>query len=254
MALVGLLREDDAIYEEAYFKQVTALQDWCQMKFFILLVVLTVCTARPQDLSGKMFTFPQETNTAHVKLITSMEDFRAVSVCFRSFTDLRRGHSLFSLATPSAYNDFLIFKLPKEDEITLYARNSNVDFRGQNYKLNTWHSVCSTWNATSGLGRLWLDGEPSSRKYMNSGSNIRGRAIITLGQEQDSHGGAFDAQQSFVGMMSDVHMWDYVLSPCEIQRFMVKMNFTPGNVLNWSALQFQTVGRVLLENKQINYC
>ncbi|KAJ8346335.1 hypothetical protein AAFF_G00212090 [Aldrovandia affinis] len=25
-----LLREDDAIYEEAYFKQVTALQDWCR--------------------------------------------------------------------------------------------------------------------------------------------------------------------------------------------------------------------------------
>ena len=30
MALVGLLREDDATHEEAYFKQVTALQDWCQ--------------------------------------------------------------------------------------------------------------------------------------------------------------------------------------------------------------------------------
>ncbi|KAM4600516.1 C-reactive protein-like [Polymixia lowei] len=217
-----------------------------------LLLIAVVALTGAADLSGKMFTFPQETNTAHVKLITSRQNFRAVSVCFRSFTDLRRGYSLFSLATPSAYNDFLIFKQPKEDEIQLIARNSNADFRGQNYKLNTWHSVCSTWDATSGLGQLWLDGQPSSRKYMKSGSNIRGRAIIILGQEQDSHGGAFDAQQSFVGMISDVHMWDHVLSPREIQRFMDDLNFTPGNVLNWSALQFQTVGRVLLENKQTN--
>ncbi|KAM4601400.1 C-reactive protein-like [Polymixia lowei] len=219
------------------------------MKFFVLLVVLTVCTATPQDLSGKMFTFPQETNTAHVKLNTSMEDFGAVSVCLRSFTDLSRNHILFSLATPSSANDFLIFKSSKDNQIEMYVKNTNAGFRGQEYKLNTWHSVCSTWEATSGLGQLWLDGKPTSRKFIKSGSNIRGPTIITLGQEQDSHGGGFDAQQSFVGMISDVHMWDYVLSPCEIQRFLDELNFTPGNVLNWRALQFQTEGRVLLENK-----
>lgn len=36
-------------------------------------------------------------------------------------------------------------------------------------------------------------------------------------QEQDSHGGGFHINQCFVGMMSDVRMWNYVLSPCEIQ-------------------------------------
>ena len=69
-------------------------------------------------------------------------------------------------------------------------------------------------------------------------------------QEQDSFGGKFDSSQSFVGMQSDVHMWNYVLSPCEIQRFMDDVNFSPGNVLNWRALDFETVGKVVLEEIQ----
>ena len=69
-------------------------------------------------------------------------------------------------------------------------------------------------------------------------------------QEQDSHGGGFDLKQSFVGMMSDVHMWDYILSPCEIQKYVDELNFTPGNVLNWSAMELQITDRVLIEDKQ----
>lgn len=69
-------------------------------------------------------------------------------------------------------------------------------------------------------------------------------------QEQDSHGGGFDAQQTFIGMITDVHMWDFVLSPCEIQRFVDDLNFTPGSVINWRALQYETIGKVVVEDKQ----
>ncbi|KAK5608442.1 hypothetical protein CRENBAI_025371 [Crenichthys baileyi] len=185
-----------------------------------------------------------------------------------------------------------------------------TNFEGLDLKLNKWHSICATWDSTSGVVQLWLDGEPSNRKFASSGSNINGPIIVALGQDQDTHGGGFDAKQSFVGMMSDVHMWDYklssyggfaslddvdnlccksprfftdlskaysllslattisdynfliykeeqdsygggfdsqqsfvgmmsyihlwdyVLSPCEIQRYVDNLNFTPGNVLN----------------------
>jgi len=50
-------------------------------------------------------------------------------------------------------------------------------------------------------------------------------------------------------MMCDVHMWDYALSPCEIQSYVDELNFTPGNVLNWRALEYQIFGKVLLENR-----
>ncbi|XP_008304191.1 C-reactive protein-like, partial [Stegastes partitus] len=218
------------------------------MVLLLLLAVLTACSAIPQDLSNKVFTFPQESNTAHVRLTTSRQNLRAVTVCLRSFTDLKRDYSLFSLATPSVFNDFLIFKKAARDEFHLYARDKLASVFGQDYKLNTWHSVCSTWDATSGLIQLWLDGKPSSRKFVSSGSNINGPIIMVLGQEQDSHGGGFVIEQSFVGMLSNVHMWDYTLLPCEIKSYAEQLNFTPGNVLNWEALDFQIKGRVLIED------
>uniref|UniRef100_UPI0037E944A4 C-reactive protein-like n=1 Tax=Semicossyphus pulcher TaxID=241346 RepID=UPI0037E944A4 len=220
------------------------------MAWFLLLVMLTVCAAASQDLSGKMFTFPQETNTAHVRMSTSREDLRAVSVCLRTFTDQSRDHALFSLATPSKTNDFLIYRGVANNEIHMLVRNNFIAFKGLDFKPNTWHSICSTWDSVSGLVQVWLDGKPSSRRYITSGSSINGPIVIVFGQDQDTHGGGFDIKQSFVGMMSDVHMWNYILSPCQIQSYTQELYFTAGNVLNWRALSFQTNGRVLIENKQ----
>uniref|UniRef100_A0A3Q1EFH0 Pentraxin family member n=1 Tax=Acanthochromis polyacanthus TaxID=80966 RepID=A0A3Q1EFH0_9TELE len=215
-----------------------------------VLLLLICFSISFKDLSNKMFTFPRQTNTAHVRLTTSRQNLGAVTVCLRSFTDLKRSHSLFSLATPSADNDFTIFKGAASDEYLLFAKNSIAVFFGQDYKLNTWQSVCSTWDAVSGVMQLWLDGKPSSRKFASSGSNISGPILIVVGQEQGIYGGDFKSDKSFVGMMSDVHMWDYVISPDEILKYSKRQTFTSGNVLNWSALEFQILGKVLLEDQQ----
>lgn len=75
--------------------------------------------------------------------------------------------------------------------------------------------------------------------------------VLSL-QEQDDHGGGFDINQSLVGMMSDVHIWDYVLSPCEIQKYMDYLSFTPGNVINWAGVDHQVFDRVIIEKKQMS--
>ncbi|XP_061582282.1 C-reactive protein-like [Cololabis saira] len=222
-----------------------------KMRCFLLLAMLVVCASALEDLSGKMFTFPAETNFNHVKLITTKQNFGTVTVCHRSITDLKRDHSLFSLATPSSANDFLIFWDEGKQEVAPHIRNKRVGFGGFDYKPNTWHSICSTWDSKSGVVQVWVDGQPSIRRFISSGSNISGQPSIILGQEQDSHGSRFDTTQSFVGMMSDVHMWDYTLSSCEIQNYMNSQSFTPGNVLNWRALDYKIVGNVLRENKDI---
>ena len=100
---------------------------------------------------------------------------------YRSFTDLQREHSLFSLSTPSADNDFLIVKKAADGVIDILAKQNGKLFGGQNYKLNAWLSICSTWDAASGLVQVWIDGKPSSRKFTRSG-NINGPIIIVLGQ------------------------------------------------------------------------
>ncbi|XP_020504193.2 C-reactive protein [Labrus bergylta] len=221
------------------------------MKFLLLALMLTSCSASPQDLSGKMFTFPLKTNSAYVRPTSSVRDLIAFTVCHRTFTDLKRDHALFSLATPNNPNAILVFWHSSVQEMEATVMDHPLKLVGLDYKLNMWHSICTTWDSTSGLLQLWFDGKPLSRKFATSGSSIRGSLIIILGQEQDSHGGGFDINQSFVGMMSDVHMWDYTLSACEIHNYMDDLNFTPGNVLNWMALEFQIFGRVIVEKDEM---
>ncbi|XP_037532904.1 C-reactive protein-like [Nematolebias whitei] len=223
------------------------------MKLLLVLVMLTASAAKYQDLSGKMFTFPLETNTAHVRLNPSSQNFEAVTVCYRFFTDIKRDHSLFSLATPLHYNELLVYWDGINKVIDFAIKNKEVFFSELDYKTNIWHSICTTWDSESGLVQLWFDGQPFTRKYVNSGATIAGPVIIIIGQEQDSYGGDFDVKQSFTGMMSDVHMWNYTLYPCDIQNYVDGLNFTPGNVLNWRALDFQIVDKVLIEHK-ITHC
>uniref|UniRef100_A0A3P9IFA1 Pentraxin family member n=1 Tax=Oryzias latipes TaxID=8090 RepID=A0A3P9IFA1_ORYLA len=208
------------------------------------------CFVLLSDLSGKIFTFPQPTNTAHVRLNPIKQSYKAVTVCHRSVTDLKRSHVLFSLSTPTNDNGFLIYWQNENQEIRPHVRDARVEYGGWDYKPNMWHSICTTWDSVTGLVQIWFDGKPSIRKYMISGA-ITETATLLLGQEQDSPGGGFDINESFVGMMSDVHMWDYILSPCEIQNYMDKGSFTPGNVLNWKALDFQIIGNVLIENQAV---
>ncbi|KAJ0061268.1 hypothetical protein NL108_014375, partial [Boleophthalmus pectinirostris] len=200
------------------------------------------------DLSGKVFIFPEETETAHVRLTVGQSSFSTITVCHRTFTDLTRSHAFFSLATPSNQNEFLTFWNGDQKKIMPH-HNSPVSYT-VDYTPNVWHSMCTTWDSSTGLVQLWFNGRLLSKKYI-SDSWINGLPIVILGQEQDSYGGGFDIRQSFTGMISDVHMWDYELSSCEIQSYVNDQNYTPGNIINWRALDFQITGRVLVEYKQV---
>uniref|UniRef100_A0AAV2MGX8 Pentraxin (PTX) domain-containing protein n=1 Tax=Knipowitschia caucasica TaxID=637954 RepID=A0AAV2MGX8_KNICA len=122
-----------------------------KMKFLVCLVMLICNALAISDLSGKMFVFPVETDTDHVKITPSQSSLHALTVCHRSFTDLTRSHTMFSMATPSNANAF----------ITLIRRVLNL------------------------MSLLWLNGQPLTKKYINQ-SPINGNLIVVLGQEQDS--------------------------------------------------------------------
>ncbi|XP_041921074.1 C-reactive protein-like isoform X2 [Alosa sapidissima] len=200
-----------------------------------------------------MFTFPVESNVARVRLLPSGNNFTSVTVCLRFLTDLTRAYSLFSMASTANNNEFLIFKTPNKGRFDVVTRGKFSRFNGLPDDPNTWYSICSTWDSNSGLAQVWINRNPSTRKVGFKG-NLDGELSIVLGQEQDAVDGGFDAAQSFVGMITDVHMWDYALSACEIQRFASDLNFTPGDVINWRALDFNIVGDVVIEDSQINGC
>lgn len=206
----------------------------------------------PKDLLDKAFTFPQETSSDHVRLELDQEEFKALTVCQRFYTDLKRNHSLFSLATPNHRYAFLTYIYKKEQRLEVYVRGHVAKFEDVNCASNRWHSICTTWDVNSGMVRVWLNGEYLTPQSITD-KPLTGKAIITLGQEQEYHGGGFKSEHSFRGMITDVHMWDYKLSDHEIEKYMKNKKYTPGNVLNWTALDYEIKGNVLVEEKP-NIC
>ncbi|XP_027034716.2 serum amyloid P-component-like [Tachysurus fulvidraco] len=218
-------------------------------RLVVLLSLFLLAATEKQDLLGKMLTFPVESKRHHVILSPLLDEtnFTCITVCLRAFSDLSRGQTLFSLALPESDNAFVIYK-PKREVYRLHVGEPSVDFWGLEDELNVWNSVCATWDGKTGLSQMWVNGKPSTRKGFSRLGSLSGTPKIILGQDQDSYGGGFDISQSFVGMLTDVHMWNSVLSPSEISQYMHDRWYQSGNVLNWDSLEFSKIGYVITES------
>ena len=65
-----------------------------------------------------------------------------------------------------------------------------------------------------------------------------------LGQEQDKVGGSFDANQSFIGEMTSVNIWDHVKTEQEIMRMSKSCQAGVGNVFQWRDFKRHVKGSV----------
>ncbi|XP_067092941.1 serum amyloid P-component-like isoform X2 [Osmerus mordax] len=225
------------------------------MEKLVFLVTLMVCCSEgSEDLFEDMFTFPGESNTTHVTVNpeSTQTSINMTTVCLRFFTDACRGSSLFSLASPAQDNSLVLWR-DEHDVYHVYVNDSCVTFPGLKGVLNQWNSLCATWETTTGLAQVWLNSKPSPRKSVSPGYSITGIPSIILGQEQDSYGGSFEAAQSFVGSLTDVYMWDSVLSPKEIQYYMTGILVRPGNVVDWRQMEFTSTGAVVEETSVLGF-
>lgn len=226
-----------------------------QLVCVLLCLMLGTSAAAPQDLSGKRFTFPLETDTDHVSVKLNRTELGALSVCMRVFSDLLRPHGLFLLTahySNHTKNNFLITNHSDSAQYSFHYSYGTPFFNHQgNYIINMWQIVCSTWDATTGLAQLWIDGKYLSRKFL-SDITMTGPMSVILGQSSDPANrepppfGRKNRDTSFVGMLSDLHVWDYVLDPLEVRNY-GRFTSSAGNVLNWRQLDFEIHGRILLE-------
>ncbi|XP_041430345.1 mucosal pentraxin-like [Xenopus laevis] len=209
----------------------------------VILILLTASGILTQkDMDGKVFLMPRETSTSYVRLYPMRNGPIAnLTVCLKCHTDLARTYTLFSLATSSKYNDFLMFHYT--NRFSIYVGNQQLFFNiPSTVELR---SICVSWGSLSGEVVLWINGNPYPRKMFMKGYRVGANPIIIIGQEQDNYGGGFDASQSFVGEISDVHMWDRVLSSQDLMDVLYNSNIS-GNVINWQNLTYETKGEVLV--------
>lgn len=199
------------------------------------------------DLDEKVFVFPTPSANSYVLLKPRLpERLHQFTVCLRFYTDLTREFALLSCASKKQHNEILLIKhSPTEYHIYVGGNQLSYTVPGNTVHGRYWESMCTTWNSTTGIVQLWVDGLALPRKGLSKGYVLKTELVLMLGQDQDSYGGSLDQQQSFVGEMADVYLWDTVLPPEQLRR-MKKVN-APTSLVNWTALDFEIRGYVVLE-------
>uniref|UniRef100_M3ZHP6 Sushi, von Willebrand factor type A, EGF and pentraxin domain containing 1 n=1 Tax=Xiphophorus maculatus TaxID=8083 RepID=M3ZHP6_XIPMA len=111
-----------------------------------------------------------------------------------------------------------------------------------------WYHIGVSWRSWDGDWRVYINGKPSDGgKGLSVGTTIPGGALV-LGQDQDQRGEGFNPVESFVGSISQLNIWDRVLTPQQIK---VLASSCPashvthrGNVLAWPDFLSGVAGRV----------
>ncbi|XP_048360045.1 LOW QUALITY PROTEIN: serum amyloid P-component-like [Sphaerodactylus townsendi] len=199
------------------------------------------------DLDEKVFVFPKPSSNSYVQLKPHLpEPLRQFTVCLSFYTDLPREFALLSCASRNRDNEILLLKhSPTVYNIYVGGNNHSYIVTGNTDRGYHWENVCVAWSLTTGIVQLFLDGMALPRKGLSKDYAITTDLVMMLGQDQDSYGGSLAKPQSFVGEITDVYMWDSVLPPQELRRIWRKT--VPAPVLNWTALNFEIKGYVVLE-------
>ncbi|CAB4013113.1 Hypothetical predicted protein, partial [Paramuricea clavata] len=79
------------------------------------------------------------------------------------------------------------------------------------------HHLCVTWQSSNGNFNVYVNGTVAFSTTAMNGKVLPGGGSWVIGQDQDSVGGGFDANQAFGGEISEVHVWNRALSPAEIE-------------------------------------
>ncbi|KAL7978219.1 hypothetical protein Chor_014758 [Crotalus horridus] len=213
--------------------------------FFLVLACLLGSFGQ-QDLQNKVFVFPAPSDTAAVHLhVSNKQPLTKLTVCLKHYTVLSRAYGLFSYATQSSDNDFLIYK-SQADQYSIYVGGSAVNFKVPLKEKPSWDHICVSWNSSNGLVQFWFNGKPFPRQGVQKGYSISPEASIVLGQDQDSFGGGFESVQSFVGEITEVKMWPWALNLAEIR--MVRNNLElHGPLIYWRMVNYTIKNEVFLE-------
>ncbi|KAI8481571.1 hypothetical protein Bbelb_406710 [Branchiostoma belcheri] len=181
-------------------------------------------------------------------------DLTSFTLCvhMRSNMDSSNEISLVSYAVSENDNELLLV-LKGGFQLFLRSRYHYIQMADPPVLDGEWHTICTTWSSSDGAWQLYADGVlTASGSEFNVGGRVRTGGTWILGQDQDEVGGGFQEQQSFIGELSEVNLWDRVLSPAEIA---ADCSYH-GNVIDWDTTNIAVFGQASKAEYQcaMNHC
>ncbi|MTJ47294.1 LamG-like jellyroll fold domain-containing protein [Dolichospermum sp. UHCC 0259] len=121
---------------------------------------------------------------------------------------------LFSYAVTGEDNELLLFE-NTDGKIRFDIGGQRID-TGITIADEAWHHWTVTWRSSDGQVLLYRDGEQVFSGTLKKGYQIKSGGSLVLGQEQDSVGGGFQANQTYTGLIKEVRVWNTIRSAEEI--------------------------------------
>ncbi|XP_037392842.1 pentraxin fusion protein-like [Pygocentrus nattereri] len=224
----------------------------------LLGVLLTLTAVCEGGVNSKGLLFPNTSANSYVKL-TPLKPLNldAFTLCMRLSVDpnvvskVERETILFAYRTQD-HDELNLWQ--EKGNISLYLRSSSEGAFYAVPLLSIFRTdLCVTWESSTGLTAFWVDGRRSTLQVYRQNHKVQSGGAVILGQDPDSFVGKFEINQSFVGEISDVNMWDYVLMDDQIRNFSDRVWLGPEpNVLNWDTIKYEVNGNVLVVPEKYN--
>ncbi|XP_061115098.1 carbonic anhydrase 6-like [Conger conger] len=198
----------------------------------------------PRVISPLVLHFTERTMESYVKVHQGPSmALRSFTVCMHIRTQPGAVHTVLSYSTAGHDNELTV---TVGYEVGLWIGNEFVNFP-HSLRSRDWGNYCLTWASHSGGAELWINGMVGEEQYLRSHYELQPGGTLILGKDQDGFLGISDSD-AFVGQMTDVNLWDYVLGSSEIRDQMsCGNNILRGNVLTWGVTHLSVYGGVRLE-------
>ena len=181
----------------------------------------------------------------------AVPDLSALTIAFWMRTSDSNPGTVISYATQEASKvQDNALTLQDYAAFNLFVNNLTV-YTGLSVNDGQWHHVAVTWESAGGTWHSYKDGVKirSSAEPFQQGEVISGGGVLILGEEQDELGGGFNTEESFIGDVSQMNIFDYTLSANDIYNLAFSCDYVKGNVASWGDLREQLDGEYRLTDK-----
>ncbi|XP_032883780.1 adhesion G-protein coupled receptor D2-like isoform X1 [Amblyraja radiata] len=181
-----------------------------------------VRAAAPGTFGSHILTFATKTDTKYAKLLLQFPQMHSVTICAQvQFEASYVGVStVFSYSIPSFINEFqLRANIVHEQQIqlALLVHGVHTPYSQAVENDGRWHHVCLSWSSHGGTWAIAADGSViASGDHLYISGDIGAGGVFIIGQEQDTFGGSFKKDESFIGNVTQLHIWDRLLNASEI--------------------------------------
>ncbi|XP_047214567.1 neuronal pentraxin-2-like [Girardinichthys multiradiatus] len=190
---------------------------------------------------GFRLSFPAQTNYMFALMRHAIPKLRAFTAClWLRPAGVGIGTPL-SYAVPEQPNELVLLQ-GMHTPIELLI-NDKVVKLPLNLSQGNWQHVCVSWTQKGGAWLAYQGGKLRGEGHgLAPGHHIRPGGELVLGQEQDSLGGDFDSTQALVGELSQVGLWDRVLSSAQVASLARCNRVTQGIVVPWDENRIDVYG------------